>query len=256
MVKEVTLFGEENLEDRAIEYLKMFEPPEGYYVTFSGGKDSIVVKDLVKKSGVKYEIHYNLTTVDPPELVKYIKQQHPDVNINSPEESMWRLIPRKLMPPTRMVRYCCEVLKERGGSGRRVVTGVRAEESYKRSKRRFVENCFKDGTKTYINPILDWKDHHIWQYIKENNLDYCHLYDEGFKRLGCVMCPMANKKQILLEAKRWPKFYQAYVRAFDRMIEERKRRGKETEWETGEQVMYWWVYQPKKGNPDQTVLFE
>ena len=106
------------IEDKiqaAINRIKYFEPPEGYYVAFSGGKDSIVVLDLVKRSGVKYDAHYNLTTVDPPELVYFIRENYPDVIIDKPELTMWKLIIKRLGPPNRWMRYCCRDLKERGG---------------------------------------------------------------------------------------------------------------------------------------------
>ena len=124
----------------SIERLKAFEPPEGYYLAFSGGKDSVVCKALLYMSGCKYDATYRITSVDPPELVQFIKTQHPDVKREYPRYSdgtvatMWNLIPRKLMPPTRIVRYCCQVLKEGGGDGRMCVTGVRKAESTNRQK--------------------------------------------------------------------------------------------------------------------------
>ena len=105
------LFSEVNLESVAIERLKTFEPEEGYYFANSGGKDSGVVRHLLSKSGVKFDAHYNWTTVDPPELLKHIKNSHPETAIHRPNITMWNLIPKKLMPPTRIVRYCCEALK-------------------------------------------------------------------------------------------------------------------------------------------------
>lgn len=130
----------------SIERLKAFEPKEGYYLAFSGGKDSCVIKALADMAGVKYDAHYRVTSVDHPELVRFIKQHHPDVAIELPrypedyknpklagkQITMWNLIPRKLMPPTRLVRYCCAELKETGGDGRMTVTGVRWAESVNR----------------------------------------------------------------------------------------------------------------------------
>ena len=237
----------------AIELLKMHEPPEGYYVAFSGGKDSIVMLDLIRKSGVKHESFYNCTTVDPPELVSFIKKEYPDIGWNMPKMSMWQLILHKGFPPTRVCRYCCSILKESGGAGRLVVTGVRRAESSKRAGRRSVEHCSKKNMVT-INPIVDWQDEDVWQYIKDNNMAYCLLYDEGFRRLGCIMCPLAGKEGMLKEAKRWPKHYNAYLRVFNKMI----ANGGETyeRWETGQDVMDWWIYNPPKGDNDQCVLFE
>jgi phosphoadenosine phosphosulfate reductase len=239
----------------AIDRIKCFEPPEGYYVAFSGGKDSVVILDLVKRSGVKYDAHYNITGIDPPELYYFIRDQHPEVQRHRPEMTMWALIIKKRLPPTRRVRYCCAFLKDRGGSNRRVVTGIRWAESGRRRKRRMVETCFKDNSKTYLHPIIDWSDLDVWEYIHQNNISYCRLYDEGFKRLGCIMCPMNDKQEV--EIKRWPRYYQKYLRSFDACLAKRRIDGLETKWEKGEQMMAWWLDNSKhRVNPDQTVLFE
>ncbi len=259
MITQQTLFTPAKPKDEiAIMRLKEFEPPEGYYVAFSGGKDSVTVLDLVRRSGVKYDAHYSLTTVDPPELVRFIKT-FPDVEIRRPKESMWQLIERKTMPPTRIVRYCCEVLKEGSGDGRVVVLGVRWQESTKRAGRRMVENCRKsDKGRMLISPIIDWTSDQVWEYIRERNLPYCSLYDEGFKRLGCIMCPITGTKGMLKAAERWPKYYQAYLHAFGKMlINKRLKVGEENiKWRTAQDVMDWWIHSPPKGDPDQTVMFE
>lgn len=192
MLIENTLFGVRDKVQTAIDRIKEFCPPEGYYVAFSGGKDSTVVLDLVKRAGVKYDAHYNRTTVDPPELVRFIREQYPDVEERKPEMNMWQLIPKKRMPPTRTVRYCCQYLKEGGGAGRTVITGVRWAESTKRSKRRMVEVCNKNASKIHLHPIIDWSEYDVWTYIRSNNLPYCSLYDKGYKRLGCIGCPLGG----------------------------------------------------------------
>ena len=125
----------------AIELLQKLEPEDGYVVAFSGGKDSQCVAELARMAGVKHELMYSLTTVDPPELVRFIKEHYPEAWTNQHVEyypdtgeaiTMWNLIPRKRMPPTRIARYCCDVLKESGGAGRVTVTGVRWAESANR----------------------------------------------------------------------------------------------------------------------------
>lgn len=133
MIHQLNIYGKDKVQV-AIDRLKAFEPPEGYYLAFSGGKDSVCIKALADMAEVKYDAHYNLTSVDPPELVQFIKS-FDDVQIDRPKDkdgnqvTMWNLIPRKKMPPTRIVRYCCKELKEMGGQGRMVVTGVRWAES-------------------------------------------------------------------------------------------------------------------------------
>lgn len=123
----------------SIDRLRAFDPPEGYLLAFSGGKDSVVVKALADMAGVKYNAQYRVTGIDPPELVYFIRDKHPDVTWDIPRYpdgrrvTMWNLILWKQYPPTRVGRYCCEWLKETSGAGRRVLTGVRWAESASRS---------------------------------------------------------------------------------------------------------------------------
>ena len=121
-------------EQRAIQYLQSFEPQEEpYYLCYSGGKDSDAIRILAQLAGVKHDIVHNHTTVDAPETVRYVRSI-PNINIQYPESTMWQLIERKMMPPTRFMRYCCSELKERGGKGRIKITGVRWAESKNRKE--------------------------------------------------------------------------------------------------------------------------
>lgn len=134
MLGQLNLWGKNKVEV-AIDRLQSFEPRDGYYLAFSGGKDSQCIYHLAKMAGVKFDAHYHITSVDPPELVRFIKTQYPDVALDYPRDedgnviTMWNLIPKQTIPPTRKARYCCDKLKESGGEGRLTVTGVRWAES-------------------------------------------------------------------------------------------------------------------------------
>ena len=242
MAKSKYLFPEMDKTTMAIERLKLFEPKEGYHLAFSGGKDSQVIYRLAEMSGVKFDAHYQVTTVDPPELMQFMRRKYPDVKFELPELTMWELIPKKRMPPTQLVRYCCEYLKERGGEGRFVVTGIRALESPKRmNSRRMMENCHPKQ-KQVLNPIIDWNINDVWDFTNKGIGYHCKLYDEGWDRIGCIGCPMGNKKNMLMQFKRYPTIKNKYIKAFDEMIRVRKERGMKTTWKTAQEVFDWWVY--------------
>jgi len=214
---------------------------QSLYVAFSGGKDSTVLLDLVQRAGVPYDAHYNVTTVDPPELIRFIQKYYPYVFWERPEETMWQLIVRKEFPPMRIKRYCCGVLKEGGGTGRLVATGIRWEESKERKNRKMVEQCFKDGSRIYLNPIIDWTTEEIWQYIYRHHLPVCELYSYK-KRLGCILCPMATKKSKIVDIERYPGFVKAYKRAFKIIIQKRIARGNPFTWKNEDEMFHWWIY--------------
>ncbi|XBX07615.1 phosphoadenosine phosphosulfate reductase family protein [Enterocloster clostridioformis] len=280
-MEQLYLFEIEKKMKDAVELLNMCEPAAlamnsaGYYLAFSGGKDSLVIYHLAKMAGVRFEAHYHLTTVDPPELVYFIRRNYPDVVIDYPPITMWNLIIKKQLPPYRNARYCCSVLKETGGEGRFVITGVRWQESRKRESRgavevlgnrkpdlilnndneesrRIIENCQLKG-KRVINPIISWTENEVWLFIYSQKISYCELYDCGFRRLGCIGCPLASVKNREWEFKRYPKYREAYVRTFDRMVEVRRAVGKtDGNWSNGEAVFNWWMY----GNPKQEKQVE
>lgn len=291
MLHQLDIFGKDKVQT-AIDRLKTFEPKEGYFLAFSGGKDSVVLKALADMAQVKYDAHYSITSVDPPALVRFIKEYHPDVVRERKHDkdghpiTMWSLIAKNTMPPTRIARYCCEQLKESSGKGRIVLTGVRWSESINRKlnqggvsilgkskkldeilqdedieytkgrkggiilnldnadSRRGVEICYRTH-KTLVNPIIDWEDDDVWEFIHEYNIPYCVLYDEGHKRLGCIGCPMGMYKNMKREFEKYPKYKNAYLRAFRRMLLNIAEKGKETIFRTPEGVMEWWMQESR-----------
>lgn len=158
MIHQLDIYGKDKVQT-AIERLQNLQlvfpkiKEEGYFLAFSGGKDSVVIKALADMAGVKYDAHYQLTSVDPPELVRFIKEKHPDVIIDIPrykdgtQVTMWNLIPRKHFPPTKLVRYCCQTLKEQSGKGRIIVTGVRWAESTNRKANQGLYTVIGKGKK-------------------------------------------------------------------------------------------------------------
>jgi phosphoadenosine phosphosulfate reductase len=205
--------------EMAILTIQTYEPmamklsDEGYYVCFSGGKDSIVMAKLFEMAGVKYRLHYNNVTIDPPELVQFIKREYPQAQWHSVGTPLPLYMARKSNgPPTRLARWCCEVYKEQGGTGHMKATGVRAAESPRRKGLwKSLNNNNKGGA--ILCPILYWTKSDIWEFIHQNQMKYCSLYDEGYKRLGCIGCPMGGKNR-LKDFERWPKYEALWKRGF------------------------------------------
>ena len=207
-------FEGKDKETMAIERLRQYEPVDGYYLAFSGGKDSVVLYDLAVKSGVKFEAHYSLTTVDPPELVKFIRDYYPTVIWDRPAKTMWQLIETNGLP-YQAKRWCCRLLKESNGAGA-ILTGVRHEESENRSKRCVFENDHSSNERWFVNPIIDWLTTEVWAYIKTGKLPYCQLYDEGWERIGCLLCPLAKPAEKVIIVNKYPQIAKAYYNAFSR----------------------------------------
>lgn len=255
MLKESTLFdGEIDKVQLAISRIRLHEPKDGYYVAFSGGKDSVVVLDLVKRAGVKYDVHHNITNVEPPELIYFIKEKYPEVINELPKKTMWQLIEEHGMPPTRLMRFCCQELKEHGGEGRFKVTGVRHEESLKRSKRQFLEPCARNTGTRFLNPIIEWTEQEVWEYIKTFNVPYCDLYDKGRKRIGCLFCPYGGGGQMQKDAELYPKFKNQFIKTFDRMIKKRIEKGLKTDWKDSSECFNWWVGNTTKEDSTQITF--
>lgn len=243
--------------ERCIEYQNR-DKTKNNILAFSGGKDSIVTYLIVAKSGIDFTPIYSLTSVDPPELVQYIKnifnpwaesKGYPKVIFNKYNtwksgplkgkmKTMWSLISNRAIPPTRLARYCCDELKERTGEkGDTVITGVRWGESKSRSKRKMV-NFYKN--KIMVRPIVDWSENEIWSYILTENIPYCELYDQGWDRLGCIGCPLGSGQKRELEL--YPNYKKLYIKSFDKMVEYRKKKGFSCdEWSTGEDIYKWWI---------------
>lgn len=274
-----------NLEKQAIDILQTFAGDDPYQLGYSGGKDSDVILHLAKKAGVAFRAVHDLTTVDAPETIYYIRSKK-EVKINYPETSMWELIVKKKTPPTRLLRYCCVAFKEQSGKGKKVITGVRKVESRSRKENqgvvtftkpdkqmlrnvddenfainnnggimvlnyensethRMVENCYRTS-KTLVNPIIDWDDEFLWWYIRRECIQINPGYNNGMpggrKRIGCIGCPMSGKG-------RWkdfelhPEYKWAYIRAFARMLEYRRRCGNKevARWNNAQGVFDWWM---------------
>jgi phosphoadenosine phosphosulfate reductase len=193
---------------------------------FSGGKDSIVSYDLCKKAGIEFTPIFNYA-FEPPEVVKFIRENYPDVVIRRREKSYFQLIKEHDFLPTKNLRFCCKYFKEYSKKSA-LITGVRRAESAGRRKRKlfetkkanirkyteiFSENCTETGkSPILLRPILNYSTQEVWDYIRKYNLPYPSLYDEGQSRCGCMLCPLATIKSNLFWIKKYPNLLSSFNR--------------------------------------------
>ena len=231
----------------AIAFLRENEPPEGFFVGFSGGKDSIVSLELCRIAGVKYQAFYSCTRIDPPEVVRFIRQHYPQVTWLYSKMTMWEAIQKKA-PPLRMQRWCCDVLKKepaRDHPLKHRIMGIRAEESVRRASRPRIDSFL--GQTTY-KPIFLWPEWAVWEFIESRGLQYPSLYDEGFSRIGCVVCPFilssypGATRQREESMRRWPGIWNTYEHAVKKWFIAKMVEGLRSNQRHGTPESYWQAY--------------
>lgn len=219
----------------------------GYFLAFSGGKDSQTLYHIAQLAGVRFEGHMNLTSVDPPEVIRFVRKHYPEVELIKPNVSIYHVAERKQLLPTKKVRWCCEEYKEHAGAGKVTLIGIRRQESSRRKKRNEVEidsrkysgtldgldeyrkanginitnateettiGCISGKESLLISPIINWTERDVWKFLNDVvKVPHCELYDQGFHRIGCIGCPMSSPRQKRIENERWPHVKRNWIKA-------------------------------------------
>ena len=237
------------------------DPVDGFYNTFSGGKDSQCLYHLVKLAGVKAKTHMNLTSVDPPEVIRFVKTQYPDVELIKPKMSIYDMAKKKHILPTRTLRWCCKKFKEMGGVGKVALVGIRKEESTRRAKRQEISTsikgkrkeetfdqwseheekmvtCVGGKDKILVSPIIYWTWRDVWEFLNTNGIPHCELYDQGYTRIGCICCPMSQPRQKRKEIERWPHVKRGWLKTIQWLIDNGYVNYNYADAETG---FRWWI---------------
>lgn len=243
-----------------------YDPENGFYNTFSGGKDSQAMYHVVEMAGVKHQTHMNFTSVDPPQVVRFVKEHYPDVIRHAPKWSIYtRAVERGILPSMR-IRWCCADFKENAGAGKVTLIGIRKEESARRAKRHEVEvsnysfsgnldefwqwqegelkrreekllrkmkregkkvnedyfsadkenevRCINGKDSILVSPIFEWTEKDVWYFLNEVvKVPHCELYDNGYKRIGCILCPMSQYNQKIKELQDFPHVKRKWIEA-------------------------------------------
>ena len=237
------------------------DPENGFYNTFSGGKDSQVLYHLVKLSGVKAKTHMNLTSVDPPEVIRFAKQHYPEVELIKPRMSIYDMAKKKGILPTRRLRWCCAEYKESRGAGKVTLIGIRQEESVRRAKRGEISTeikgkraeetfdqwseheekmvtCVGGKDKILVSPIIYWTERDVWEFLNANSIPHCELYDQGYTRIGCICCPMSNIRNKRKDIERWPHVKRNWLKTIQWLIDNGYINHNFNDAEIG---FHWWI---------------
>ena len=236
-----------NLLQRAEKLALAYDNRGGYFLAFSGGKDSQTLYHIAQLAGVRFEGHMNLTSVDAPEVIRFVRKHYPEVELIKPKDSIYHVAERKQLLPTKKVRWCCEEYKEHAGAGKVTLIGIRRQESSRRKKRNEVEidsrkysgtldgldeyrkakginitnateettiGCISGKESLLISPIINWTERDVWKFLNDVvRVPHCELYDQGFHRIGCIGCPMSNPRQKRIENERWPHVKRNWIKA-------------------------------------------
>lgn len=231
-----------------------YDKEDGYFLAFSGGKDSQCLYHMAQLAGVKFKAHMNLTSIDPPEVIRFVRKEYPDVDMIKPHDSIFHIAEERKILPSMRVRWCCAEYKETAGAGKVTLIGIRKSESTRRSMRNEVElnsrkfsgtleeldafrekrnkrksskaitivnatgertlGCIHGKESLLISPIIYWTEDDVWEFLnKVVRVPHCELYDKGFKRIGCILCPMSSPKQKQIEIAKYPHVKKNWIKA-------------------------------------------
>lgn len=232
-----------------------YDSDDGFFLAFSGGKDSQALYHIAEMAGVKFKAHFSPTTVDPPQLIRFIRRNYPDVVFGKVRKNIYEVAVEKQILPSMRIRWCCAEFKENAGAGKVTLIGIRHEESARRSKRKEVEvsgrkfsgnldtfeqwqeeklrkkyknlnqdqfsydkeqeiRCINGKDSILISPIIHWTEKDVWEFLNDVvKVPHCELYDKGYKRIGCILCPMSSQKQKRREMQDFPHVKEKWLRA-------------------------------------------
>lgn len=200
-------------------------------VSFSGGKDSLAVLNIAKKAVKKLEAFYVDTGLEFPETARFVEEAASTMEVPIVVERAGHAFDENFPlfgPPAKDFRWCCKVCKlgpitrllSRYRRGVITIDGKRCYESFQRGGISASEkNPFVPG-QISVYPIKDWRAIEVWLYIHMKNLPYNELYDKGFERIGCWLCPAALQAEYHRMRELHPELYDEWEGRLYRWAEE------------------------------------
>ncbi len=208
----------ERLEKKAKDIIKKYKD-KPINVSFSGGKDSSVSTLLANDIIPDIEVIFIDTGLEFPDTLKFVKKFAKKFNLNLiilNGDNFWDYLD-KYGIPTKDNRWCnsiCKLnpLKEYLKKYKIIYTidGTRKYESFTRSKLGYERKSSFIENQINIFPILDWKGTDVWSWIYLNDIPYNPLYDKGFERIGCYLCPAMLSAEFLRVKELYPELFKKW----------------------------------------------
>jgi 3'-phosphoadenosine 5'-phosphosulfate sulfotransferase (PAPS reductase)/FAD synthetase len=239
-------FEGKTIDQLAIELIQAMVGKQKAYATLSGGVDSTVEVDLVRRSGVAHELHYHVTGLDAPETIRFIRDFYPDCIFDRAPKTFWQGVMTNGFP-MRNQRWCCAQLKECFGLDQSIIIdGIRQNESNARKARNCFEPCNDHPETMLLHPIFKWSRRMVWQYIDERHLPHNPLYYTNERRItkrriGCLLCPNCSTYECKRQMKLYPGFTKLYLLNAERYVQKRIERGTPLTQRSGEEYFNWWI---------------
>ena len=200
-----------------------YDAADGFFLAFSGGKDSQALYHIAQLAGVRFKAHFSPTSVDPPAVIRFIRKCYPDVEFLKLKESIYKVTLigiRKAESSRRNKRNEVEM------SSRKFSGDMDGFEAWRKEKvipsvanpdaidSESVTGCIKGKDSLLVSPIIYWDDKDVWEFLNDVlRVEHCELYDRGYNRIGCICCPMSTYRQKLRELRDFPQIKRNWIKA-------------------------------------------
>lgn len=155
---------------KALPLALRYDPDKGFFVGFSGGKDSQALYHMMQLCDVPMHAYFSPTSIDPAENIRFIRKNYPEVEFTKIDKSIFDVFREMKVLPSMRIRWCCAYFKEKGGEGKVVCTGVRKAESVRRSKRNEIEVSGRKFS-GHMDEFEDWQEKRTRKKMKNLNQD-------------------------------------------------------------------------------------
>jgi phosphoadenosine phosphosulfate reductase len=184
---------------KAEKFALAYDPADGFWLSFSGGKDSQALIHLAQLADIKFKARFSPTSVDPPELIRFIRRKYSEVEFLPLKNSIYKeFLKRKVLPSMNM-RWCCDVYKENNAPNKVVLVGVRHAESARRANRKVVSL----GSRKFSGDFDEFKE---WsektktkkQEAAKNKAKRLHQFDQWSEHTEQTINCISGKDQIII----------------------------------------------------------